>query len=119
MADDHADSRAFMKAALERAGYEVRMAEHGGRALALLRERSAALLITDIFMPDVEGFETVTRCRAEFAGTKIIVVSSGTIPGTKHDFLSTASLLGVSATLRKPFTADQLLEVVRRVRPPE
>lgn len=119
VADDHADSRAFIKAALEGGGYEVRTAEHGGQALALLGERSAALLITDIFMPGVEGFETVTRCKAEFPETRIIVVSAGTILGMNHDFLSTASLLRVGATLRKPFTADQLLEAVRKVLPPE
>jgi hypothetical protein len=36
----------------------------------------------------------------------------------KHDFLSTAELLGVGATLRKPFDADQLLDAVRRVLQP-
>lgn len=114
--DDNADILAFMRAALEGAGYEVRTASEGAQALAeLRRRRSTDLLITDIFMPGQEGFQTITRCKAEFPQTKIIVISAGTIPGMDHDFLATAAHLGVGATLRKPFTADRLLETVRRV----
>ena len=90
----------------------------GAQALALQRERPAELLITDIFMPGQEGFETISRFRAEFPQTRIIVMSAGNVPGMQHDFLSTAALLGVGTTLRKPFDADQLLDAVRRVLPP-
>jgi CheY-like chemotaxis protein len=117
VADDNRDIRTFMTAALEGAGYEVECAEEGAQALALLRRRPAELLITDIFMPGQEGFETLTRCKAEFPQTRIIVMSAGTIPGMKHDFLASAALLG-AATLRKPFSADQLLDTVRSVLQP-
>jgi CheY-like chemotaxis protein len=113
--DDHPDILAFMSAALEGAGYEVHTASEGAQALAELRRRRADLLITDIFMSGQEGFQTITRCRAEFPQTRIIVMSAGNIPGMEHDFLATASHLGVGATLRKPFTADRLLDTVRRV----
>lgn len=116
--DDHADIRSFMSAALEGAGYEVRTAKEGAQALELIRKRGADVLITDIFMPGMEGFQTILACRAEFPHTRIIVISAGTILGLKHDFLSTAGLLKVGATLRKPFTAEQLLETVRRVMQP-
>jgi len=115
--DDNADTCAFMLAALQGAGYEVETANEGAQGLNLLRRREADLLITDIFMPGQEGFETITRCKAEFPRTRIIVMSAGTIPGMPHDFLSTAGMLGVGATLRKPFTADHLLATVRRVLP--
>jgi CheY-like chemotaxis protein len=113
--DDHQDICDFMRAALEAAGYEVRTAGEGGKALALQREQAADLLITDIFMPGQEGFGTITQCKAEFPQTRIIVMSAGTIPGMKYDFLAAAGLLGVGATLRKPFTADQLVDTVRCV----
>jgi len=113
--DDKEDVRSFMKVALEQAGYEVRTAAEGGQALALQRERPADLLITDIFMPGQEGFGTISSFKAQFPQTRIIVMSAGTLPGLQHDFLSTAGLLGVGATLRKPFDVDQLLDVVRRV----
>jgi CheY-like chemotaxis protein len=117
VADDNRDIRTFMTAALEGAGYEVECAEEGAQALTLLRRRPAELLITDIFMPGQEGFETLTRCKAEFPQTRIIVMSAGTIPGMKHDYLASAALLG-AATLRKPFSADQLLDAVRSVLQP-
>ena len=113
--DDNRDTCAFMRAALQQAGYEVEIAEEGRQGLDLLRGRAADLLITDIFMPGQEGFETITRCRAEFPQTRIIVMSAGTIPGMPHDFLATAGLLGVRATLRKPFTVNRLLQTVRTV----
>ena len=116
--DDNQDICSFVQAALEGAGYEARTASEGAQALALQRERPADLLITDIFMPVQEGFETISRFRAEFPRTRIIVMSAGNVPGMKHDFLSVAALLGVGATLRKPFDVDQLLDAVRRLLPP-
>lgn len=116
--DDNPDICAFMQAALDGAGYEVRTAPEGARALALLERRRADVIITDIFMPGQEGFETITRCRAEFPQMKIIVMSAGTVPGMQHDFLASAGALGAGAALRKPFSADQLLEVVRGVLSP-
>jgi CheY-like chemotaxis protein len=113
--DDNQDICSFITAALEPAGYEVRTASEGGQALALLRRRPADLLITDLFMPGQEGFETISRCRAEFPQTRIIVISAGTVPGMMHDYLATAELLGVAATLRKPFDAETLLGKVRSV----
>jgi CheY-like chemotaxis protein len=114
VADDNDDTRAFLRAALEGAGYEVETAPEGAQALALLRRRPADLLITDLFMPGKEGFETMRLCKAEFPQTRIIMMSAGTVPGMQHDFLASAGLLGV-ATLRKPFDADTLLETVRVV----
>jgi len=116
--DDNQDTCAFMSAALKAAGYEVETAEEGAAALAVLHTRPGDLLITDIFMPGQEGFQTISRCKAEFPRTTIIVMSAGTVPGMKHDFLASAALLGVGATLRKPFTADQLLDTVRGVLQP-
>ena len=113
--DDHADTRAFIQAALEGAGYEVRTAREGAEALELQNSRPADLLISDLFMPGTEGFETIRNFRQQHPQTRIIVISAGTVPGMKHDFLTAAGLLGVGATLRKPFSADQLLDAVRRV----
>jgi CheY-like chemotaxis protein len=115
VADDQQDIRDFIGFALERAGYEVAMAAEGAQALTLLGNWPADLLITDLFMLGQEGFETVSRCKAEFPRTRIIVISAGNIPGMQHDFLAAVEVLGVAATLRKPFGADTLLATVRKV----
>jgi CheY-like chemotaxis protein len=112
--DDNEDVCAFIGAALKSAGYEVESVHDGARAFDLLRNRAADLLITDLFMPGQQGFETITRCKAEFPQIRIMVISAGTVPGMQHDFLGTASVLGVAATLRKPFDVDALLDAVRR-----
>jgi CheY-like chemotaxis protein len=112
--DDNEDICAFMSAALEGAGYEVETVTEGAQGLALLCTRPADLLITDIFMPGQEGFETIKRCRAEFPQTRIMVISSGNALHRTQDILATAKLLDVDAALRKPFDADALVDAVRR-----
>jgi CheY-like chemotaxis protein len=116
--DDNPDICAFVSSALKGAGYEVETAADGGEALALMSHRQAHLLITDLFMPGVEGFETITRCRAAFPQTTVMVISAGKVPGMKHDFLATAVLLGIAVTLRKPFQTDKLLDTVQQALQP-
>jgi CheY-like chemotaxis protein len=116
--DDNQDVCAFVSSALKGAGYEVETAADGAEALALMRSREAHLLITDLFMPGLEGFETIARCRADFPQTAIMVMSAGSVPGMKHDFLSSARQLGIVATLRKPFPADKLLGAVQQLLQP-
>jgi DNA-binding response OmpR family regulator len=109
--DDNQDIRDFMQIALEAAGYSVHTATEGEQALAMQREFPADVLVTDIFMPGREGMSTIAGFKAEFPGTRIIAMSAGGGTG-KRDYLPAAALIGADATLRKPFTATQLLETV-------
>jgi DNA-binding response OmpR family regulator len=112
LVDDDADQRLALKMALELAGYRVREAAHGTEALRLQRERSASFLITDIFMPEADGFETIEAFRREFPQTRIIAVSGGG-QRAKRDYLETATLMGVDAALHKPFEIHELLDTLR------
>lgn len=111
--DDRPDILGFVRAALERAGYKVAVAQNGRDAINLQRARPADLLITDIFMPEADGMETIDRFRTEYPGTRIIVMSGGV--AKMQDYLRVADQIGVDATLRKPFSMDELLTVVRSV----
>ncbi len=111
--DDRRDIREFARLALQRAGYEVRVAENGREALQLQRAAAVELLITDIFMPEVDGMETIDRFKSEYPRTRIIVMSGGA--ERMQDYLGVARQIGVDATLRKPFTIEELLQAVRRV----
>ena len=91
--DDEADMRLTLKLALELAGYEVESAANGAEALALQRNRPVDVLIT-----------------------KIVVVSGGAAV-SKRDYLSDAELIGVDATLQKPFDMDRLLTTLRTLAP--
>jgi DNA-binding NtrC family response regulator len=112
VADDDADMRLTLKLALELAGYAVDVAANAREALAAQRREPAAVLITDIFMPDADGFEAIDSFRKEFPQTRIVVVSGGA-QFTKRDYLPDAELIGVDATLQKPFDIDKLLGLLR------
>ena len=68
----------------------------------------AEVLITDIFMPDTDGFEAIDAFRRQFPRTKIVVVSGGA-QFTKRNYLPDAELAGADATLQKPFDMEALL----------
>ena len=110
--DDDADMRLTLKLALELAGYGVEVAANGKEALEAQRRQPADVLITDIFMPDADGFEAIDAFRRQFPHTKIVVVSGGA-QFSKKDYLPDAELIGVDATLQKPFDVDALLGVLR------
>lgn len=112
VADDDADMRLTLKLALELAGYAVDVAANGREALAVQRAQPADVLITDIFMPDADGFEAIDAFRRHFPQTKIIVVSGGA-QFTKRDYLPDAELVGADATLQKPFEIDTLLGLLK------
>ena len=79
--------------------------------MKLFREQPAELVVTDLFMPEQEGLETIRELRRSSKDIKILVVT-GAPPGGALDFRAHATLLGAGATLSKPFTRDELLSAV-------
>jgi CheY-like chemotaxis protein len=116
LAEDDADQRLALGLALKAAGYAVRAAASGGEALALQRDRASQILITDIFMPETDGFELIKTFRKEYPETRIVVISGGG-KRTKQDYLASAALMGADATLQKPVEIATLLDTLRTVMP--
>lgn len=114
LVEDDPDQRLALRLALEQAGYAVREAANGREALALQRSRASPFLITDIFMPESDGFELIGQVRREFPQTKIIVISGGG-RRVKQDYVASAQLAGAHAALRKPFQVDELIAALRRL----
>jgi len=96
---------------LRRVGYEAISASDGFLGLKMQRRKSADLIITDIFMPGMDGTELIMDLTDEFPDTKIIAISGGgNVEGV--DFLTLARNLGASRTFQKPFEKKELLETV-------
>jgi CheY-like chemotaxis protein len=112
--DDNEDVRLSMKLLLERAGYEVVIAPDGNRALELQRELPCHVLVTDIFMPEADGMETIERFRREFPAVKIVAMSAGGKQIKGRTYLDTAGAVGADATFQKPFEPATLLENAAR-----
>ena len=108
--DDDARIRTLIRRTLEKAGYSVREARNGKDAIdQAVSSGHVDLFITDICMPETDGAELIRKLRRFNANTAIIAMS-GAFEG---ELLNVADLLGVKGVLRKPFTADELLEAVR------
>lgn len=107
--DDDADFRRAMKVLLEREGYEVELAPGGEQAFELQRARPFDVMVTDLFMPDMDGFEIMIQMRREWPSLKIIAMSSGGVLCRPDHYLSTAGVVGADAALRKPFQVEALL----------
>ena len=100
---------------LERHGFEVTIADGGETGLRALEDSSFDLMIVDIFMPHMRGFESI-RIFHERAPTNPLVAMSGyafaNLDSPAPDFLRMALELGAARCLRKPFTPAALLTVI-------
>lgn len=106
--EDNADLRDVVRLALEGAGHDVLTATQGVEGLACLNGHPVDLVVTDLFMPEMDGIELITALRRQFPGVRIVAMSGR--PGV--DYLSVAKELGAARILRKPFVMDELLSAV-------
>ncbi len=111
--DDNADSREILRSLLELEGYDVQLARDGEQALEAQRSAPADVVVTDIFMPDKDGVETIRELSSDFPQTKIIAMSGAA--NYQVDYLSLSLELGAAKVLRKPFDTNALLDALREV----
>jgi len=109
--DDDRQVRQLCRITLEKSGYIVKAVSNGREALAEIRKAAFDLIVLDLSMPDMDGFEFLKIARAELPKLKILVIS-GFLSGT---LLKAAKLFGASATLAKPFEPNSLLSLVSEV----
>lgn len=104
--DDSASIRQAISAMLRQAGYRVLEAANGSQALICLRDERPDLVLTDIYMPDGDGFEVLMALQTRPDNPPVIAMSSE----LGHlDLSGPARHLGAKRFLQKPFTADDLL----------
>ncbi|MDF0597597.1 response regulator [Psychromarinibacter halotolerans] len=89
LVDDDPATRGLFRRILSREGWSVREAADGARALALVEERRPSLLVMDLMMPNLDGFQTLKRLRETEAGRglPVIIVTSKDLTRREFDWL--------------------------------
>ena len=112
--DDDRAVLATIKVLLERAGHAVEAVDNSHTGLQLIESQSFDLLICDIFMPGMDGFETMKHVHQSRPDMPVIVISGLQFShsGRPPDFLHMATRLGAVSSLHKPFRPSDLLAAV-------
>jgi DNA-binding response OmpR family regulator len=113
VADDEEDLRELVAYRLTRSGYEVIAAADGQEALQLARERPPDLMVLDVMMPRLDGYELTRRVRAEESLRSVPVILL-TARSQESD-VSRGFEVGADDYLKKPFSPDELVARVRAV----
>lgn len=115
--DDDDALRTLLRRVLVRAGYSTLEAANGREALAHLKAQPVDLMITDLFMPQQDGLETILALRRMNLHLPIIAMSGGG-SAAQYDMLRTASLFGAARVMMKPFRAEEVLAAILELLPP-
>jgi excisionase family DNA binding protein len=111
--DDDPGLRGFVRASLELEGYTVREAGSAEEGLAALEEESPDLILLDVMMPKVDGWEMLRRVQERHGvGAIPVLMFSG-----KVDEASDVTARGASGFIGKPFDPQQLIESAKHMLP--
>ncbi len=117
VAEDNQTNQKVIQRQLALLGYSADVAADGREALQLWRSQKYALLLTDLHMPELDGYELVQTIRAEQtsedAPPLIVVLSANGLNGEEHSWRA----LGISDYLVKPASLSMLKELLERLLP--
>jgi two-component system cell cycle response regulator DivK len=113
--EDQEDNRQILRDLLSNAGYEMMEAEDGEQALASVAQRRPDLILMDIQLPVIDGYEATRRIKANPAlkAIPIIVVTSYALSGDEDK----ARAAGCDAYVAKPYSPRALLAMIRECLP--
>jgi CheY-like chemotaxis protein len=111
LAEDNEANVMVIKDYLEYYGYQVFVAHNGREVLARVRDISPRLILMDIQMPELDGYETTRALRSmpEFAAVPIIALTAFAMPGDRERCLEA----GMNEYLSKPVNLHLLLELTK------
>jgi CheY-like chemotaxis protein len=110
--DDDPEIRGSIAALFTSLGYEVATAKDGTEALDHMARRRADVVLTDIYMQGVDGFELINALRKSYRTTMVAAMSGGHVGFNPLVF---ANKLGADLVIAKPFRCSQLVEAIDRL----
>ena len=114
VADDVPEIQMLASQWLTAAGHVVWCAGDGLELLRLIRDRTVDVVLTDVMMPENDGFEVLQKLKRTRPELKVIAMSGGADVMPRQDCLRVATALGARAVLPKPFNRQQLLDAIER-----
>lgn len=112
--DDEPEMVELLRLILGRRGYEIVGAHSGQEALETLEHESVDLILLDLMMPGMDGWEVVRRLRANEATASIPVIVV-TAKSQQVDRVLGLRIVKVDEYITKPFSSQELLDAVQRV----
>jgi two-component system response regulator PilR (NtrC family) len=108
--DDEQGMRQLLTLVFGRAGHRARAAENGRRALELLREQAADLVVSDVKMPDMDGIALLREARSLYPEVAVVMMTAFATVETARE----AFKLGADDFIQKPFDVDELKLIVEK-----
>lgn len=113
--DDSSVMREMVAQTLRKAGFELRLGANGQEGLDRLTGPPVDLIVTDVYMPVMDGISFVKAVRARPDGRKVPILILTT--ETKPEIKQQGKAAGASGWIVKPFNPDMLLQVVAKLLP--
>ncbi|MEX1239191.1 MAG: response regulator [Cyclobacteriaceae bacterium] len=111
--EDTADLLAGIQELLQMEGYQVSAVRNGVRALKLLPMARPDLIITDLLMPEMNGFDLIRKVREETMWDAIPILVFSAMPAQENERI--VFDLGANSYLKKPGTVEALLVAVNKL----
>jgi excisionase family DNA binding protein len=109
--DDDAGTRAHVRANLEAEGFDVLEAASGPEGLAALEEESPDLILLDVMMPQMDGWEVLRRVQERHGGAVPVVMFSGQVDTAAGEAVER----GATGFIGKPFDPQQLIDRAKQI----
>ncbi len=108
--DDEEMLRNLLQKILEKEGYRVLLASSGEEAIRAFKSEQIDLVVTDVKMPGMDGFDLLRTIKTDYPGTGVIVMTAFGDAYTVRDAL----LLGADEYITKPFKSFEIVMVIER-----